>query len=432
MAEEPTYLGEAPGRLDFMGGVADYSGSLVLQVATTATTRVEATLPPAPLDAPRAALLSSAAFGEVSVPLAPLEALVAAATPHGPAPLHQVRAQLDALAVPRWARYVFGSVASFVLETGWLPPAGRTLRLRVSSTVPLAQGVSSSASVEVATLRALGAARGAPLAPLRSAHVAQAAENHVVGAPCGLMDQLASALGSPRRVLPILCRPDLVSPAIPLPRGVVVVGWPSGVEHSVADSPYGIARAATFMAKRALEAKGLTPRLRHITELQPAALAAHAAALPEAITGADFAAQFGAVEDALSAVAPGTTYALRAAARFPVEENFRCVGRTWAWGAAHPPRPPPARKPSHGPPPPHPTSPPTPAAAAPPRSTSSARCRTAPRVSPRWRRGCAWWASACASRTGATRPLAWAARSWTPCCWRWRAWGRTRACTAGA
>ena len=74
-----------------------------------------------------------------------------------------------------------------------------------------------------AILRALGAGG---LDPLRLARLCQEAENHVVGAPCGVMDQIAVAMGTPGRILPILCRPASVQPALVLPPGVEVVGWP--------------------------------------------------------------------------------------------------------------------------------------------------------------------------------------------------------------
>ena len=67
---------------------------------------------------------------------------------------------------------------------------------------------------------------------------------------------LASALGAPGEVLPILCRPDDVRALVPLPPSVTVVGWPSGVKHvlSGSASPYLVARTATFMAKKMAEA----------------------------------------------------------------------------------------------------------------------------------------------------------------------------------
>jgi galactokinase len=68
---------------------------------------------------------------------------------------------------------VFGALAAFVGETGWQPPAGQALSFAVTSRVPTAQGVSSSASVEVATLRALTALTGKSINGLRLAHLAQ-------------------------------------------------------------------------------------------------------------------------------------------------------------------------------------------------------------------------------------------------------------------
>ena len=84
------------------------------------------------------------------------------------------------------------------------PPRGAA---RVSSDVPQSVGVSSSAALEVATARALGAD---VLDPLRLAALCQEAENHVVGAPCGIMDQVTVAVGTPGAILPILCRPASV------------------------------------------------------------------------------------------------------------------------------------------------------------------------------------------------------------------------------
>ena len=81
----------------------------------------------------------------------------------------------------------------------------------MSSEVPQSVGVSSSAALEVATARALGAGG---IDPLRLASLCQEAENHVVGAPCGIMDQVVVAMGTPGAVLPILCRPASVRAAV--------------------------------------------------------------------------------------------------------------------------------------------------------------------------------------------------------------------------
>ena len=352
-----TVRGTASGRIDFLGGVGDFSGSLVLQVATSCATTVEVTLSSlsggGDLNPEDELTLLSPVFGESRVPLSALRDALDAAPGGGalsPSALRAVRAMLAEFGAAPWVFYVFGSVAAYALETGWLPPRGSRAVLSIASTVPLGQGVSSSASIEVATLRALqlarGGASGAPVSALRVAHVAQAAENYVVGAPCGLMDQLASSLGAPGRVLPILCRPDAVSPPISLPAGVCIVGWPSGVEHSLADgaSPYLHARTATFMAKRVVE-RLLGRSLAFITEIPPSELHAVIDRVPESISGDDFVRDFGGVDDGLSKINAAATYKLRATVRFPVEENFRCV--VCARARAHAPPPPPPTQSPH-------------------------------------------------------------------------------------
>jgi L-arabinokinase len=184
-------------------------------------------------------------------------------------------------------------------------------------------GVSSSAALEVATLRALEKFSGKIFKGTALARLAQRAENEIVGAPCGLMDQLASANGVRGALLPIFCRPDTLLAPVKLPAGVIAVGWPSGVKHAVTDSPYATARAGAFMGKKLIEL-GTGRKLAHATELAPSEVRSlPEAVLPAAITGRDFLARCGGVDDALSKVEPARSYAVRAAVSFPVEENFR-------------------------------------------------------------------------------------------------------------
>jgi L-arabinokinase len=124
-------------------------------------------------------------------------------------------------------------------------------------------------------------------------------------------------------LLPILCRPDVLDEPVPLPPDVIAVGWPSGVKHEVAGSPYGTARAAAFMGKKILEG-ALGRSLAHLTELLPSLVrGVDEATLPASLTGAEFLARHGSVDDPLSGVDPERRYPVRAAVAFPVEESFR-------------------------------------------------------------------------------------------------------------
>jgi galactokinase len=92
----------------------------------------------------------------------------------------------------------------------------------------------------------------------------------------------------------------------------------------VADSPYATARTAAFMGKKMLE-RALSKPLSYLTELLPSQLGKFGDdVLPPIITGEEFLTRYAAVDDPLSAVHAARTYALRASASFPVEENFRC------------------------------------------------------------------------------------------------------------
>ncbi len=215
---------------------------------------------------------------------------------------------------PRWTHYVIG-VALVLLRHGVIDaPRGR---IEITSDLPASVGVASSAALEVATARALGAGT---VDPLRLAALCQEAENHLVGAPCGIMDQVTVALGTPGSVLPILCRPASVADVVALPEGLEVVGWPTGAAHDVSGAPYGRARTAAFMGKRMVErAAGST--WPWVSQLPRDA----AEQLPEMLDGQAFVAQWGGTDDDVTQVLPDVAYPVRAATLFGVEEHRRTV-----------------------------------------------------------------------------------------------------------
>ena len=280
----------APGRLDLLGGVADYAGALVLQLPTSQGTEVEL--------APAGALVIGPA--ELSVTeVAHLAAL----------PYPELRAALAHL--PRWTLYPLGVVLVLVRHGLIDPPRGR---LTISSNLPASVGAASSAALEAATARVL-----APdVEPLRLATLCQEAENHVVGAPCGIMDQVAVVVGRPGAVLPVLCRPASVEPPVPLPEGYEVVGWPTGAPHDVGAAPYVRARAAAFMGKRVLEAAS-GRSWSWISELPAPAVAT----LPDALDGAAFLDRWGGTSDPLTSVEPDVVYPVRSATAFGGDEHRR-------------------------------------------------------------------------------------------------------------
>ncbi|HEX8914430.1 MAG TPA: galactokinase family protein, partial [Humisphaera sp.] len=211
-AGRPTRVARAPGRLDVMGGIADYTGSLVCEM---------------PLD--RAAAVALRPRDDRTVQVFSFNLL----DEHKPFTL---RIPLDALASQptgvlrrgfaepgrQWAGYVAGCLHALHRRglVDLSAPAATGVNLALLSTVPLGAGVSSSAAIEVATMSALvdhfGIARGAEsdagstgpvVTPMRLAALCQQVENDVVGAPCGIMDQAASVYGRAGMLMRMTCQP---------------------------------------------------------------------------------------------------------------------------------------------------------------------------------------------------------------------------------
>jgi galactokinase len=88
-----------------------------------------------------------------------------------------------------WGRYLAGVVRELAVRGR--PPAG--LDATLASSVPLGAGLASSAALEVAFALA-DAANWTP-GPLELAQACRAAEEHAVGVPCGIMDQLVALVG---------------------------------------------------------------------------------------------------------------------------------------------------------------------------------------------------------------------------------------------
>ena len=110
--------------------------------------------------------------------------------------------------------------------------------MSLAGDVPLGAGLSSSASVEVATAMALLGHAGVELPLEKVATLCRRAENEYVGAKSGIMDQFAVAGCVAHRAMLLDCR-SLTYELLPLPEEVRVVICNSMVKHAVATGEYG-------------------------------------------------------------------------------------------------------------------------------------------------------------------------------------------------
>jgi galactokinase len=133
-----------------------------------------------------------------------------------------------------WSDYPAGVLWS--LRQEGIAPGSFSMSL--AGDVPLGAGLSSSASVEVATAMALLEYAGVELPLEKIATLCRRAENEYVGAKSGIMDQFAVAGGVAHRAMLIDCR-SLAYELLPLPEQVRVVLCNSMVKHAVATGEYG-------------------------------------------------------------------------------------------------------------------------------------------------------------------------------------------------
>jgi galactokinase len=128
--------------------------------------------------------------------------------------------------------------------------------LAVDSTVPVGSGLSSSAALEVSVLRALRELFALDLDDVTIAKVGRAAENDFVGAPVGIMDQMASSLAQPGVALFIDTR-SLAYEQVHLPPKTELLVINSGVAHNHAAGDYRTRRAECDRAAHLLAVAAL-------------------------------------------------------------------------------------------------------------------------------------------------------------------------------
>jgi galactokinase len=341
LPQRELFVTRAPGRLDLMGGIADYSGSLVLELPTSAATHAALQLEDG--DTLTVVSLASDERGALesdsaTAPRGYEMSLAEFVRGGSPVSYEEARASFAAGAENRWAAYVAGAFLVLMREHGIVFERGA--RLLVRSDVPEGKGVSSSAALEVAVMRAVAAAYHVDLSPRETAFLCQRVENLVAGAPCGVMDQMTAACGEEGRLLALLCQPCEVRGHVSLPPELSVWGVDSGVRHSVGGSDYGTVRTAAFMGYRIIaDIAGLRahegdvegrvkiedPRWHgYLANVSPVEFEeSYAPRLPARVSGAEFLARHRGITDGVTKVEPGREYPVLAATRHPVREHAR-------------------------------------------------------------------------------------------------------------
>ena len=327
------YITRAPGRLDVMGGIADYSGSLVLEMPIAEAALVA-------LQKQDSRVLNIVSLGELGtgrtnsfeMPLLDFEK-DGAVISYGAA-----QAYFKRDAASSWAAYIAGAFLVLMCEKGVRFRQGA--RILIDSKVPEGKGVSSSAAIEVAAMSAISAAFDLEIGGRELALLCQKVENLVVGAPCGIMDQMTSACGEADNFLSMKCQPAELLDAIKLPPELSVWGIDSGIRHSVGGVGYGAVRTGAFIGYRIIaELAGLKARPSdvggvvnveddrwkgYLANITPAEFEREFAMhLPREISGEEFLERYRGITDTVTQVLPDRTYPVLFPTTHPIYENRR-------------------------------------------------------------------------------------------------------------
>jgi galactokinase len=191
----------------------------------------------------------------------------------------KITLSLDALAGPprrHWSDFVRG-VAAMLQQAGYKLSGAN---LVIHGEVPLGAGLSSSASLEVATALALTLPSNIAVPKLELVKLCQTAEHKFAGTLCGIMDQFVVTFGAAGSALMLDCR-SLESQLLAVPRDLRLVVCNSMVRHELASGEYNRRRADCEIGVK-LMAQFL-PGIQALRDLQPADLEKHKDALPARI-----------------------------------------------------------------------------------------------------------------------------------------------------
>lgn len=312
----------APGRLDVMGGMADYSGTLAVQMPVDRGVYVLA----GRRDDQRVCVVSQGWDAQTE----PVRSEWTLSL------LYQSDGQITRadefrkhFAATPWALHVNGVFLS-LLEAGLVPHYAGGVTLVVQSDIPTQAGLASSAAIQVAVAKALAALFEVELSDASLLSACQTANLEVVGAEPGMVDHVTCLLGERDALLQIHCQPGGVVGPISFPEEVKCVAVASGVRLPIFCGRYADNRVSAMLGRmlidRMLRLAGEPgdPAGGYLANISPNEYVRRFRnELPVKMRGKDFIAQYGWTDDGRMGLDPNRIYKVRSRTEHHIYENAR-------------------------------------------------------------------------------------------------------------
>ena len=325
----------APARLDIMGGIADYCGANVFEMTLNRTA-----IAACQAREDRNLCAITLRVGDQFKPNFHLS-LDSFYTNGDLKTYSQVQEHFSQEPGTQWAGYILGAFY-VLLKEGKIDQFPHGATIVIKSDIPIGGGVASSAAIEIAALTAINQLYGLELSAIEIARLAQIVENRIIGAPCGIMDQVTAAAGTSTKILSILCQPDEILEFVSCPLNVSFVGIYTKVRRSTTSTAYIDTRTGAFMGLTLLKSAFSSEADldseqdiadRNISEVLSDNYLCNLSIqefheqcehlLPEEMQGADFLHKYGETVDTVTQIDPEKIYAIRSRVQHAVYENAR-------------------------------------------------------------------------------------------------------------
>lgn len=307
-----------------MGGMADYAGSLVLQMPVEERAKISLAVRNDTIirthvqpyhQSPVTEIVSS----KLLKPDGSVDVSVAQATGQN-----------------QWLSVILTSIG-FFFQARHLPVTGLDIWVEVS--IPARKGLAAEAALSLAVIQALAQAHAIRLNETEAAFLAWEAQR-LINPHASLADYFACESGKPHQLLPVLCQPGHTSAPVSLPPGICLVHIDTGIEQPVPHTAYEHLRIASLIGysmialsdgtyPHELEVAQQTQNREHLlyngylANITPLEFEDRYQWLPAQVKGNVFLEKSGILLDDSATVDPETLYPVLQAVRHPIYENIR-------------------------------------------------------------------------------------------------------------
>jgi L-arabinokinase len=316
----PRFMALAPGRLDIIGGLTEYSGALVLgmpisrHVAVAVQRRNDGKVWIAGCGEDNGG-------GAVEIPYAKALSSNGSTT--------SATADGRAEALPNAALCVLGSLVE-AGRSGLLPAASDGLSVSVGSCLDDVNGVGRHSAMSAATLAAASVALEKTPDAGAIAATCQRVENHWLDTPVGVADAACALLGECNTLLEVRCESGALCGSVRLPDDLLLAAVDSGVLHDDAAEKYRHVRTASYMGRFLIDRIIRHDNIKNVSwdgylsQLSVTDFVSHFRdRLPTKIKGKEFLARFGETGDPLTRIDPQESYKIRSRTEHHIYEHAR-------------------------------------------------------------------------------------------------------------